>query len=143
MSSDRREPIVVTHEGGLRFAARVRSHTVVVDQPVGAGGDDVAPTPLELMATSLATCVALYVQQYLHSRRLPYEGMRVEVDQIGAGNPHRIGELSVRVALPATIPEEHMRRLEHVARSCPAHATLTHSPSIRVAIESREAVPAA
>ena len=27
------EPIVVTHAGGLRFAAQVRSHQVIVDQP--------------------------------------------------------------------------------------------------------------
>ena len=136
MSDNRPEPIVVTHEGGLRFAARVRSHTLVVDQPAWAGGDDAGPMPLELMATSLATCVALYAQRYLHSRGLPHDGMRVEIDQLGATNPHRIGEYVVRVILPEPIPAAHAERLEQVARSCPAHATLTHSPRVRVSLVS-------
>jgi hypothetical protein len=33
MSSTSHQPIVVTHEGGARFAAQIRSHRVVVDQP--------------------------------------------------------------------------------------------------------------
>jgi putative redox protein len=53
-----RPPIVVTHEGGVRFAANVRSHRVVVDQPYQGGGTDTAPAPIELLGVSLGTCVA-------------------------------------------------------------------------------------
>ena len=130
------QPIVVTHEGGLRFAAQIRSHTLIVDQPQGAGGQDTGPMPLELIAASLATCVALYVQRYLQSRGLVHEGMRVEVDQFGAVNPNRIGQFAVRVLLPEALSPEHAARLEQVVRSCPAHATLTHVPEVRFAISA-------
>ena len=33
-----RAPMVITHEGGLTFAAQVRSHRVVVGQPRAGGG---------------------------------------------------------------------------------------------------------
>ena len=82
-----RQPITVTHEGGVKFAAQIRAHRVLVDQPVRGGGEDSAPTPLELLGASLGTCVALYVQQYCDSRGLPYAGMSVEVEQLGATNP--------------------------------------------------------
>ena len=125
-----REPIVVTHEGGVQFAAQVRSHRILVDQPERGGGADAGPAPIELLGVSLGTCVALYVQQFCQSRELPYEGLRVEVQQRGAQNPNRIGEFTVRVVLPGGVPAEHAAMLERVARNCPAHNTLAHGAEV-------------
>lgn len=132
----RPEPIVVTHEGGLRFAAQVRSHRILVDQPLNAGGMDSGPMPIELLGTSLGTCIALYVQQYCQSRGLSCEGMRVEVEQFGARHPNRIGEFVVRVVLPGPLPPSHAEMLERIVRSCPAHNTLQQETAVRVVIET-------
>ena len=76
-----RDPMIITHVGGVQFAAQVRSHRVLVDQPLRGGGADAGPSPIELLGVSLGTCVALYVQQFCQSRGLPYDGMRVELQQ--------------------------------------------------------------
>ncbi len=128
-----RPPITVTHEGGVKFAAQIRQHVVMVDQPMRGGGEDSAPMPLELLGASLGTCVALYVQQFLHTRGLPTEGMRVEVDPQGAQG--RIGKFAVRVILRDALPANYSAMLERVARSCPAHNTLTHGAEVDVNIE--------
>ena len=141
-SHNARRPIVVTHQGGVKFAAQVRSHRVLVDQPAGGGGDDSAPAPIELLGASLGTCVALYVQQFCHVRGLPYDGLRVEVDTVGAGNPNRIGRFEVRVVLPAGLPPQYAETLERVARSCPAHNTLVHGADVSVAIDAGVAAEA-
>lgn len=134
------DPIVVTHDGGLRFVAQVRSHQVIVDQPLGAGGLDSAPMPIEMLGVSLGTCVALYVQQFCHARALPCEGMRVEVDQLGARHPNRVGQFVVRVVLPESLPPAHAEMLERVVRSCPAHNTLDHGAEVTVHVETPAAV---
>ena len=134
-----RTPIVVTHDGGVRFTAQVRGHRVVVDQPERAGGADTGPAPIELLGVSLGTCVALYVQQFCEARGLSSSGLRVEVTQHGAQNPNRIGEFAVRVELPEGIPEQYLPMLERVAKSCPAHNTLAHGAGVRVDV----ATPAA
>ncbi len=128
-----RPPMVITHEGGVRFGAQIRQHRLMVDQPLGGGGEDSAPMPLELLGASLGTCVALYVQQFCHARGLPYQGMRVEVDPRGAQG--RIGRFDVRVVLPEPLPPQYAQLLERVARSCPAHNTLVHGAEIAVDIE--------
>ncbi len=130
------QPIVVTHEGGLRFAAQVRSHRVVVDQPRNAGGEDSAPMPVELLGVSLGTCIALYAQQFLEARGLPHDGLRVEVEQFGARNPNRIREFVVRVILPEALPAAYAEMMERVVRSCPAHNTLEQETAVRVSVES-------
>ncbi len=130
-----RPPMVITHEGGLRFAAQIRDHRIIVDQPAGVG-EDAGPMPLELIGASLGTCVALYVQQFCAARGLPYEGMRVELDQVGAQNPGRIARFIVRVLMPAALPPQYAEMLERVARSCPAHNTLVHGTDVAVEIEA-------
>lgn len=128
-------PMVVTHEGGMKFATRIRGHTLIVDQPAGTGGDE-GPMPLELLGASIGSCVALYVQQFCHARGLPYEGMRVEVQQYGAQNPGRVGVFDVRVVLRDELPSQYAEVLERVARSCPAHNTLVSGSEVAVRIEN-------
>jgi uncharacterized OsmC-like protein len=125
--------MVITHEGGVKFAAQIRQHRLMVDQPQRGGGDDSAPMPLELLGASLGTCVALYVQQFCHARGLKYEGMRVEVDPQGAQG--RIGKFDVRVILPEPLPPQYEQMLDRVARSCPAHNTLVHGAEVAVEIQ--------
>lgn len=127
------QPMVVTHEGGLKFAADIRGHKLIVDQPKGAGQDE-GPMPLELLGASVGTCVALYVQQFCATRGLPHEGMRVEVETMGARNPGRIGRFDVRVVLQEEIPAQYAEMLERVAKSCPAHNTLVHGSDVEVRI---------
>ena len=134
MAAGARPAMVITYEGGLRFAAQVRSHRVIVDQPTQAGGEDAGPMPIELLGASLGTCIALYVQQFCHSRGLSYAGMRVELEQHGAQNPNRVGEFVVRVVLPTALPEEYAPLLERVVRSCPAHNTLEHGAAMSIEI---------
>lgn len=135
MSDHPRKATVVTHDGGLRFSAQIGSHRLIVDQPVEAGGTDTGPAPIQLLGAALGTCIALYVQQFLHARGLPYEGMRVEVEQHGASNPSRVGAFAVRVVLPVGLDGPYVEVLERVARSCPAHGTLTHPAQVVVTIE--------
>jgi uncharacterized OsmC-like protein len=125
--------MVITHEGGVKFAAQIRQHRLMVDQPAGGGGEDSAPMPLELLGASLGTCVALYVQQFCHTRGLPYQGMRVEVDPQAAQG--RVQRFAVRVVLPEPLPPHYAQMLERVAKSCPAHNTLTHGAEVAVEIE--------
>ena len=127
----------VTHEDGVRFAVQLREHRLVVDQPLGAGaGQNAGPMPLELLGAGLGTCVALYVQQFLHTRGLPYAGMRVEVEAVSVRNPSRVGTYDVRVMLPQALPPEYAELLERVARSCPAHNTLVAGAEVAVRIEA-------
>jgi putative redox protein len=129
-----REPMVVTHEGGMKFATQIRGHRLIVDQPVGTG-EDTGPMPIELLGASLGSCVALYVQQFCETRGLPYAGMRVEVQQYGAQNPGRIGTFEVRVRLPEGLPAQYAELVQRVARSCPAHHTLVHGAEVQVQVE--------
>lgn len=132
MDAGRSTPTIVTHVRGEQFSVRIRSHEIVVDQTIAAGGNDSAPTPLELLGASLGSCVAFYVHKFFHARGLPAGDLRVEVTNTRAKNPSRIDSFNVKVVLPADIPEKYMPLLERVLESCPAHNTLGMGAKINV-----------
>jgi len=129
-------PIVVTHREKLQFTARVGGHDVILDQSAAGGGDDAGPSPLDLLGAALGSCVALYVYKFLGTRHLSTEGLRVEVVQHSAHNPHRIARFEVRIVLPDSVPAVYKPMIEAVARVCPVHNTLAHSAEVAVAVES-------
>ena len=143
MSDVIHQPIIVTCEGGVRFAAQVRSHRVIVDQPLSNGGEDTAPMPIELLGTALGTCMAFYAQQFLCSRGLPYEGLRVEVEQHKVQGPSRVGEFAARLILATPLSRQHAEMLERVIRNCPVHNTLVRSAAMQVSIDLPIAAAAA
>ena len=134
-----RTPTVITHDAGLRFAIQVGDHQFMVDQPEHAGGENSAPSPIQLLGASLGSCVALYVHQFCGARGLPREGLRVEVMQHGATNPNRVARFELRVLLPEPLPPHYMEMLERVARSCPAWNTLAAGTPIDMAFEVQSA----
>jgi putative redox protein len=68
--------LTVAHRGGDRFRIRGRGHEIDVDQPVGDGGEDTAPTPTELFVAGLASCVVFYARRYLARHGLSATGSK-------------------------------------------------------------------
>jgi putative redox protein len=127
-------PIVVTHQAGLRFAAQVGSHEIILDQPLRGGGHDAGPSPIELLGTALGSCVALYVHKFLVARSLSVEGLRVEVTQHSVRSPHRIARFDVHIVLSSDVPLLYRPMIEAVARVCPVHNTLSPCSEVTVAV---------
>lgn len=126
-------PTVVTHLDGEKFSIRIRSHEIIVDQTVKGGGEDSAPTPLELLGASLGSCIAFYVRRFLATRELPSHELRVEVSSTRDQHPSRIDAFQVKVTLPPDIPQKYLPMIERVLESCPAHNTLGMGAKIDVA----------
>lgn len=133
--SPTRQPIVVTHERGFRFAAQIRHHRLLTDQSERAGGEDAAPSPTEFVSAALGSCIALYVYQFCTSRGLSHDGLRIEVRPVNATGPSRIAELQVTVHLAQALSPHVREMLERVVRSCPVHNTLAHGAAVSVDIE--------
>jgi putative redox protein len=124
--------VSVTHLGDDRFEVAVRQHRLHTDQPIGDGGSDTAPTPVELFVSSLAACVAFYARRYLSRHDLSTEGLGVEADFSMAGNPTRVDVISIRLGVPAGVPREKLRALAAVVRHCTVHNTLETPPTVNI-----------
>jgi putative redox protein len=126
-----------------RVGSRVRlgNHELVFDQPpTVAGGEDRGPSPLDVMVASVAGCAHYFAAAYLQARGLSTEGLAVEVESEKDRLPvSRLARLSMKVHLPAGLAERQIAGVERAIKSCPAHGTLLHPPSVEITIESQPA----
>ncbi|KUO18212.1 OsmC family protein [Streptomyces dysideae] len=126
----------VTHVERDAYTVDIRGHRIQVDQPILAGGTDTAPTPTELFAASLATCVAFYAGRYLHRHGLSQAGLRVRAEFTTATDrPARVASLRVVVVPPPELPEQRRAALLAVASHCTVHNTLRQPPEIAIELE--------
>ncbi|HTW64537.1 MAG TPA: OsmC family protein [Bryobacteraceae bacterium] len=121
--------------GGVRFEVQARGHRVICDQPTGNGGSDAGMTPPEFLLASLATCAAYYAAQYLNTRRLPAEDLKVRVSAEKAQQPARLGSFRIEITAPG-LDERHQGGIMRAAKACLIHNTLLGQPDIEVVVNS-------
>jgi len=91
-------------------------HTIVTDEPERVGGSDRGPAPHELLAATLASCIATMVALYAENRGWEIGEAAVQVHYDPESVPQRV---AVDIHLPAALTGDQRRRLERVAESCP------------------------
>lgn len=126
------EDVQVRHLEGDRFEITVRQHTLMVDQPVGDGGRDTAPTPTEMFLAALASCVAYYARRFLERHDLCAEGLSVAAAYEMGTRPPRVADVRLRITVPAGLPEDRRAALLAVASHCTVHNTLRQPPAVRI-----------
>jgi len=127
---------VVESIGKVGSRVSVGGHELVFDQPKTVpGGDDRGPSPLDVMAVSVAACAHYFAAAYLHGRGLSPEGLAVEVVSEKERIPvSRIGRLAITVQVPKDLDGRHLAGIERAIKSCPAYGTLLHPPSVDVSV---------
>lgn len=109
-------------DGTLRHRIDVnRRHTIITDEPARLGGTDTAPTPHELLAATLASCVSTVMMLYAKPRNLDLSGLRVDVSYDSDTTPRSV---EVTVHLPGHLSEDQAKRLEKIAETCPVRRAL-------------------
>jgi len=126
----------VTPLAGESYQAVARGHRIVVDQPADAGGDDSAPTPVELFVASLATCVAYYAGRYLTRHGYGRDGLAVSAGfTMAADRPARVRDIRLMVRVPVGLPAERRPALLAVVRHCTVHNTLVSTPPVTIDLD--------
>jgi putative redox protein len=107
---------------GLKHEVDVNGrHTIVTDEPEHLGGTDEGPAPHELLAATLASCIATMIAMYAQNRGWDIGETAVDVDYDSDSSPRHF---SIDVHLPDDLTPEQQRRLERVAETCPVRRAL-------------------
>ena len=108
--------------GTLRHEIDVNGrHSITTDEPNRLGGTDTAPTPHELLAATLASCVSTMLVLYARSRDIDLAELRVDVDYDADASPRQV---EITIHLPDHLSDDQVKRLEKVAETCPVRRAL-------------------
>ena len=142
------EVMTATRAGSFRTEVRARSHRLVADEPKAAGGEDLGPTPYDLLAAGLGACTTMTLNMYAQRKGWPLEEAKVRLrhERTHADDADRCDDREPRVdrfdrelVLTGDLDEAQRARLLEIADRCPVHRTL----SAGVLIETRLADTAA
>lgn len=126
--------VAQTGSDGFTTDVAAREHALIADEPPDAGGDDLGPSPYELLAAALASCTSMTLQMYARRKQWPLAEARVSVihDRIHAEDCEhcettsgRIDRFQRKLELSGDLSSEQLTRLVEIADRCPVHRTLT------------------
>lgn len=102
----------------------VRNHNILADEPIDAGGTDLAPTPAEYMCAALASCTTITLRMYADRKEWPMEEAIVSV-RFERIKDEESGELYTEfhkdIRFVGDLDEKQIKRLMQIAEKCPVN----------------------
>ncbi len=113
-----------------------RDHSWLADEPDTNGGQDRGPTSKELIASSLAACMAITLRMYADRKGWEVEAIEVDV----AVHSIRIGEgkmtrFDAEIEILGNLTDKEKDRMSVIAGKCPVHKLLTHPIEINTVLK--------
>lgn len=110
---------------GFTTRLTVRDHELLADEPGPEGGDDLGPTPVELLLASLGACTTITARMYADRKGFEVDSIiaLAKLEQTEPGTPAKIVlDIDVRGGLSS----DERQRVIDIAARCPVHRMLEH-----------------
>ncbi len=110
-------------------------HNLLADEPETSGGDDMGPSPYELVTAGLGACTSITLRMYASRKKWDLKEVRVFLDHhkkhaddcatCDESDASKIDQFDRIIELDGDLDEKQRHRLLEIANKCPVHRTLT------------------
>ena len=118
-----------------KFLAHVQAgrHSFLADEPEDVGGEDLGPSPYQLLAAALGACTAMTMRMYADRKGWEIDGIKVYLnhekrysdDCADCEKPSSKIDVFDRILeINSQLDEKQLQRLLEIANKCPVHRTL-------------------
>jgi putative redox protein len=119
-----------------KFTTRIKAgkHYLVADEPEDIGGDDLGPSPYQLLSAALGACTAMTIRMYADQKGWPLEEVIVHLNhfrkyaddcQDSEQEKSKIDHIDRHLEFTGELDEKQRKRLLEIANKCPVHKTLS------------------
>ncbi len=140
-----RQAAVRTGPVGYTTDIRTGQHTLLADEPAEVGGDDLGPSPYDLLLAGLGACTSTTLRMYADRKGWPLKEVRVHLEHYkdypadqgqSEHGDTKLDHIDRVIEIEGDLDHTQRQRLLEIADRCPVHRTL-HS-EIRVQSSLRE-----
>ncbi len=126
---------VAVRLAGQGYTSEVKTpyHHLLADEPESVGGDNLGPTPYDLLMAALGTCTAMTLQMYAQRKNWSLEEVNVYLDhdKVHRKDGDHVEDKNSKVSrftrsllISGDLDEAQRNRLLEIANKCPVHRTL-------------------
>ena len=114
-------------------------HRLVADEPQSAGGDELGPTPYDLLLSALGACTSMTLRMYAERKGLEVNNIQVKLEhsRIEASDcetcedqANKVDQIRRWIRIDGDITEDQRQRMLEIANKCPVHRTLKNQKQI-------------
>ncbi|MBO6515779.1 MAG: OsmC family protein [Bacteroidia bacterium] len=104
-------------------------HELIVDEPEAKGGNDLGPTPSELLYGALASCSSITMRMYADRKEWNVQSIDVHVSNFIDGDG--VEYLKKKITVSGELDDKQLKRMKTIAEKCPVHKLLANTIEIR------------
>ncbi len=117
----------------LTTEIKAGNHSLLADEPAEVGGNDLGPTPYDLVAAGLGACTAMTLRLYADRKKWPLTNVVVhlhheKIHGFDSEDPEHkalLDHIWREIELEGELTDEQRQRLLSIADKCPVHKTLS------------------
>lgn len=133
-NSTMEQMIKIALQGGMKVGTTINGHTIETDQSEKDGGQNSAPTPMDLFLASVGTCSALYAQRFCESRKIPTQGLSLCLRCDISTEKFRVNRITFELSLPEGFPEKYRAALLRAMDLCTVKKHILTPPEFETVI---------
>ncbi len=111
----------------------IRLEPIPGPMTIEAAAADQLYSPFHMLASGLAFCTFSVLASWASNAKLSPDDIAVEVRWDFAEDPHRLGNIEMKIDWPS-LPPQRQNAACRVAEQCAIHATLSHSPTLKTTV---------
>ena len=135
MDKTKKAAVVLSNKNYLA-EVKTRNHYLTIDEPVGSGGDDNGPTPVEYLLTAIGGCVSITLRMYAERKGWDVGKITVNVYQKEKQTSEGIKKwLEEEISFEKEITEDQRKRLLIIAGKCPVAKMVKGETEIKSSIQ--------
>jgi len=127
--------ISISQDKDTTFKTHIREHTFLSDMSIKDGGTDAAPSPADLVVSSLGFCIAMIIQRYCISHGHDDKGINLSMTYLLNDVPKMISSITIDIGLPEDFPQNKRQAILNSVKTCVIYNSLSKDVEIDIDFE--------
>jgi putative redox protein len=131
--------LALLDEGTFLTHLLAGQHHLLADEPESVGGQNLGPSPYELVTAGLGACTAMTLKMYANRKNWAIQEIKVHLSFDGnyaedcahcEDQKPKMGQFKRLIEVEGNLDEKQEKRLLAIANKCPVHRTLEQGVTI-------------